>query len=226
MAQVLVNDSSLEDIADAIREKSGGSDTYLPSQMAGAIRSIPTGVTGVKGDQESAYRTGDVNLTPANIGAKALQTPVTNPTVDGTTIAFISSITQNAQGAINAERKEVRVANYSQSGIMSKEDKRALDNAVNDIADLKPSRIFTSTDSVSMTIPAKGTGYKAITSLFVPIGARLVLTVPQGTAVPLSLIVASPYGVGNGSWYFVIYNNGNEAYTVTGTLVTYWIAQS
>lgn len=29
------------------------------------------GVTGVKGDAESAYRTGDVNLTPANIGAAA-----------------------------------------------------------------------------------------------------------------------------------------------------------
>lgn len=30
-----------------------------------------TGVTGVKGDAETAYRTGEVNLTPANIGAAA-----------------------------------------------------------------------------------------------------------------------------------------------------------
>ena len=30
-----------------------------------------SGVTGVKGDKESAYRTGNVNLTAANIGALA-----------------------------------------------------------------------------------------------------------------------------------------------------------
>ena len=30
-----------------------------------------SGVTGVKGDSESSYRTGNVNLTPANIGAAA-----------------------------------------------------------------------------------------------------------------------------------------------------------
>lgn len=33
-----------------------------------AIGSLPTGVTGVKGDAESTYRTGNVNITPANIG--------------------------------------------------------------------------------------------------------------------------------------------------------------
>lgn len=32
---------------------------------------IDVGVTGVKGDSESSYRTGNVNLTPANIGAAA-----------------------------------------------------------------------------------------------------------------------------------------------------------
>lgn len=34
-----------------------------------AISGINTGVTGVKGNAESTYRTGQVNLTPANIGA-------------------------------------------------------------------------------------------------------------------------------------------------------------
>lgn len=34
-----------------------------------AISGISAGVTGVKGDAESTYRTGQVNLTPANIGA-------------------------------------------------------------------------------------------------------------------------------------------------------------
>ena len=40
MARVLINESNLENIADAIRAKSGSSDTYLPSQMASAISDI------------------------------------------------------------------------------------------------------------------------------------------------------------------------------------------
>lgn len=40
MAKAIITESSLEDISDAIREKLGTSDTYLPSEMAAAIRSI------------------------------------------------------------------------------------------------------------------------------------------------------------------------------------------
>lgn len=35
--------SNYEDIADAIRTKSGSSDTFLPSEMAAAIQAIPSG---------------------------------------------------------------------------------------------------------------------------------------------------------------------------------------
>ena len=42
MDQVLVTETSLEDIADAIREKNGSEDTYKPSQMATAIEAIET----------------------------------------------------------------------------------------------------------------------------------------------------------------------------------------
>ena len=42
MARVLINESNLENIADAIRAKNGSSDTYLPSQMATAISNIST----------------------------------------------------------------------------------------------------------------------------------------------------------------------------------------
>lgn len=41
MSKVLVTQSHLEDIADAIRAKNGGSDTYTPGQMAGAIEALP-----------------------------------------------------------------------------------------------------------------------------------------------------------------------------------------
>ena len=46
MAQVLVTESYLTDIGDAIRGKNGGSTQYKPSQMAAAITAIPTVVTG------------------------------------------------------------------------------------------------------------------------------------------------------------------------------------
>lgn len=53
MSKVLVTESSLAGIAEAIRAKSGSSDTYTPGQMAAAIEAIPTGVT----------PTGTVNIT-------------------------------------------------------------------------------------------------------------------------------------------------------------------
>ena len=43
MAKVAITESYLEDIADAIRAKTGLSTTYKPSQMATAISSIPSG---------------------------------------------------------------------------------------------------------------------------------------------------------------------------------------
>jgi len=45
-------------------------DIYADNLTATTINN-KTPVSGVKGNEESAYRTGDVNLTPANIGAKA-----------------------------------------------------------------------------------------------------------------------------------------------------------
>lgn len=64
-------------------------------------------LTGVKGNSETAYRTGNVNLTAANIGAKAVQTAVSSPNASGTAIAFIDTISQNAQGVITPTRKTV-----------------------------------------------------------------------------------------------------------------------
>ena len=69
------------------------------------------GVTGVKGNAESSYRTGNVNLTAANIGAKALQSPVSDPSVSGFSVSeFIASISQDAQGVITATKKSVSPA--------------------------------------------------------------------------------------------------------------------
>lgn len=48
MTKVLVTESYLEDIADAIREKKSTLDTYKPSEMADAISSISGGATVLK----------------------------------------------------------------------------------------------------------------------------------------------------------------------------------
>lgn len=42
MAQVLVTESYLDNIADAIRDKNGTNNTYTPAQMAQAIENIQT----------------------------------------------------------------------------------------------------------------------------------------------------------------------------------------
>jgi len=52
MAKVLVTDTYLTDIADAIREKLGVSDTYTPSQMGPAIETITGGGTSLVDNPE------------------------------------------------------------------------------------------------------------------------------------------------------------------------------
>lgn len=45
MSKVLVDNSELNGIASAIRQKLGVSTLYKPSEMAAAVSSIPTGIT-------------------------------------------------------------------------------------------------------------------------------------------------------------------------------------
>lgn len=47
MANKLYEESSIQDIADAIREKNGGTATYTVSQMGAAVRAIPTDSGGI-----------------------------------------------------------------------------------------------------------------------------------------------------------------------------------
>lgn len=61
MARVLINESNLQNIADAIRGKNGTQNTYTPSQMASAISAISGGMdvkllaATVASDQTSTY---------------------------------------------------------------------------------------------------------------------------------------------------------------------------
>ena len=46
MANVLIEEISMQDIGNAIREKNGTTDTYTPSEMGDAIRAIESGGSG------------------------------------------------------------------------------------------------------------------------------------------------------------------------------------
>ena len=58
MANVIINDTNLTNIANAIREKNGLTDTYKPSEMAGAILAIEAG-SGDSTEVEPIVLTGD-----------------------------------------------------------------------------------------------------------------------------------------------------------------------
>lgn len=61
--------------------------------------SLTTGVSGVKGNAESTYRTGQVNLTPANIGAAPIASPALTGTPTAPTAAAGTNTTQIATTA-------------------------------------------------------------------------------------------------------------------------------
>ena len=62
-----------------------------------------------------------------NLGVKATQAVVSDPTAIGTSLTFIDSISQDAQGVIIPTKKTVQSASQSVAGIMSAADKKKLD---------------------------------------------------------------------------------------------------
>ena len=76
--------SDLSDLSDTVSGHTTSIGTLESdlSDLSDEVDALVTGVSGVKGDAESSYRTGDVNLTPANIGAalaSAYTSTVTGP---------------------------------------------------------------------------------------------------------------------------------------------------
>lgn len=62
-----------------------------------------------------------------NDNKKNVQMAVSDPTASGTAVAFIDSISQNAQGVIASTKKTVADATQSAAGLMSANDKTKLD---------------------------------------------------------------------------------------------------
>ena len=87
MSKVLVSETNLTAIADAIRTKKGSEDTYKPGEMAAAINSITTGSGGeglpegaltITGDCSSRFANDGWNWFLENYGSQAECSKITN----------------------------------------------------------------------------------------------------------------------------------------------------
>ena len=113
MANVLVNDASLQDIADAIREKNGSETTYKPREMGAAVRAIESG--GGDGINLSGF-TGHYNLpTVANLSNLILPDEATL----SNNINYMSNMFQNATKNSNGGYYVVLETVYLPNGIVS-----------------------------------------------------------------------------------------------------------
>lgn len=83
MAKVLVTESYLTGIADAIRSKNGTSDTYTPSEMSEAILNIPTGGNTYTLENIVPSQSITTNLTTSNYSTGGLITSYTALIVQG-----------------------------------------------------------------------------------------------------------------------------------------------
>ncbi len=84
MANVLVEETSLSNIASAIRVKNGSTAVYKPGEMAAAITNLPTG----GGDTETITFSADISYLFASNGGGALYEAVKNKNLVFTNIRY------------------------------------------------------------------------------------------------------------------------------------------
>ena len=108
MVGVIVNDSSLQSIADAIRAKTGGTETYKPAEMAAAIQAIQTGGCGTPaGFNDVNFRDYDGTIVASYSAADFanLSAMPDNPTHDGLTAQGWNWSLADAKAYVSEYRK-------------------------------------------------------------------------------------------------------------------------
>lgn len=101
-----IDDLNATDIALSVADLNATNVADGMEELVENISQITGGgvVTGVKGNAETTYRTGQVNLTPANIGA-ATSTALQN-VINGTTPVAKAENADNATNAVNADNAD------------------------------------------------------------------------------------------------------------------------
>lgn len=91
MAEYLIQDTTLEDIADAVRAKTGGSSAMTPSEMVTAIGNIPSGGGGIE-----SY-SGNIVLQNQDVYDLVIPVTVTGKTFFATAVCVETGIVENGQ---------------------------------------------------------------------------------------------------------------------------------
>lgn len=139
------------------------------------------GVTGVKGAAETTYRTGDVNLTPANIGAQAAfqDGSATIATESNGVVTIKHGVAQTAGAVGNDNGSDIVLGTAAKKGVATVIDANSTDNdlatakAVNDKINALPEPMIfkgslgtggTITDLPAASASNNGFTYKVITA--------------------------------------------------------------
>ncbi len=82
------------------------------------IGSLDTGVTGVKGSAEATYRTGDVNITAANVGAQPAFTDgsATIASKSGNVVTLKAGVAQSGGKVANSSASDITLAAVASTG--------------------------------------------------------------------------------------------------------------
>ena len=200
-------------------------------QLAAAVVALASLVTGVKGNAEGAYRHGDVNITPANIGALpisggtltgALKTLGGNMQIGGGTWQFLHFLNSNEKkvGSVRGdENLGNRVVFREQTPNMNDDNACEDYKLPNPTADhLEPYDILTSKSPV--TVPQGGTGATT------PEQARTNLGITPANIGAMSRSPVSIYGSDSESLSNDIQNAVFNIPVYTGTLVYFYYAGS
>lgn len=116
MANVIINDSNLTNIAAAIREKNGTTTTYKPSEMASAIAAIETGGGGIGIPEEAYTITGNCQYKFAYGGwdwfVKGYGDKITTSKIDNANYMFYQSEIEEIPFDINFDGTSYRIPSY------------------------------------------------------------------------------------------------------------------